>query len=669
MRPDAFHNSVATPFNQVLAWLCQNNEYFVASAVALNLLQDMHTINNFHEQTSRFSYGNILDLQNLTKPSSGGLLDGITPLTPKQSEINSETYYQNQSYTLERQSQISQFEIKYLSDLAVCCMMKAGLDMSSSLQGFLKRNLHYNANIATLLLTATATSVLSSFDDDDILHMLQDEENKEIQYEKWLWPIRCLLQVGVNRECMDNCLQLLNATIPNELRKLPLAKEIVKVILGSTPDASSYLLSIVHSNGDSYWKSIDHDTRMVLSLLRIKNEYPMLKQVEVQHWMTSTIYQIMTRNPNAQNIKKSHTLSNMNKTISPSEHEEYLSSTWLRKSCVACLENANSNWEKLIGSKSEYEQNLSSHVEENINDGLKFIEKKMEYIRSAIAFQADNSIDFGILIPTLLELELRSEIWQKKSFVSTQELLNEICYAAGRNEHNKSQFLLEAGHLMQQCALAGNIVAAANLISGKDGLVLECCDVLMKCLNLNVEESQQILFGKLGIKGLVDEKSITSVNIENIESSFQITEHHRTMLRLLDKHVLSIRKYGEFETNHTRGRVNPIFAGRIIFRTWLHIVKFMHDIDAASNWMASWLTIKLNLNNNRKRNRLASAALVRILIWPQWDETESQQSNSTNLILAEELRMSENFLTQLTHVCCGMVECLPRSIANEIAVE
>lgn len=677
LRREAYANPVAAPFSQILPWLCQNSNYYVASAIALKLLDDIEALRSLKEQHLKSFSISMLDSAFLSSSGLEGLLDGIVPIDSDNSKIidlwNSMHHrYQDHEHLmhlLQHFSVQSRLEKTYLSDMAIGCMIKGGINMANALHRFLEQNKFYDANRTCLLLAATATATINKWHDDGGADVSARDESKDERelYEEHIWPIRCLLQVAVARNCMETCLKLLNSTIPDKLRSLPHAKEVVTLILNSSSTASSHLLHLVNKSKDLYWDSLDHDTRVVFSLLNIQEKYPMLKEAEVQHWVIESIHKLI--------LKRG---GDRNRPVR-AEFTEYFSSEWLGYLCTACLENACCDWKNLL-TKEHFDdsaQDLDASSNQAFDDGIQKLQQKVSYIQRAITpGHTSGGIDFGILIPALLELQLRSEKWHVLATFSTQELLNEICDSAGRNTPQESTFEFNANVVMRQCALAGNVMAAANLIGGKDGLLLKCCDILMNYLSISTNECEEILLGEKTFDGLLPKRSNNpSENIYETspgcalsrKKSFKISDDHSFLLLLLERHVLSIRKYGDFETLHTRGRVDPIFAGRVILRAWLCVVACRNEIDSAAHWMKSWLGDKLCLNDRGLRKRLASAALVRILLWPEdYNDAVDENELKSDLLLANELHLDKTFLTQLAQACCGMIESLPKSVASQI---
>ena len=115
LRTNTVTNPISTPFNQVLGWLCQRRDYYTAASVALSLLDDADA---------------VYELCGIPKSSEEellhhkGLLDGIKHLE------GGSAPQKNVSETMTS-----------LADMAVGCLIKGGVSMSSTLEGFLERKL------------------------------------------------------------------------------------------------------------------------------------------------------------------------------------------------------------------------------------------------------------------------------------------------------------------------------------------------------------------------------------------------------------------------------------------------------------------------------------------------------------------------------------------------
>jgi hypothetical protein len=312
----------------------------------------------------------------------------------------------------------------------------------------------------------------------------------------------------------------------------------------------------------------------------------------------------------------------------------------------------------------------SAEFELFADDGLQ--QQRMEIVETRnalIAAPGYGGLDFDLIIPCLLLLQSRQAVWRDgDQYASTQSLLDAACYLAGRDSNQEEPvFALDASTVMRQCALAGNVRAGANLIGGKNGFVLQCCDILMLELQVSMEDAEAFF---------LDE----TLSLEIIEKSSNyhppqfepLTDSHRQLLWLLDEHVLSIRTYGEFDSTHIRGRVDPVFCARSIFRAWLCLT--FQDKKVASAWLARWLRARLDIQEGHtiSKHRLVCAALTRALVW---NDTPNNNTAATStpgaasgqrMMLGHALEMEIKFLVQLAQSCCGLVESVPPAVAEEI---
>jgi hypothetical protein len=238
-------------------------------------------------------------------------------------------------------------------------------------------------------------------------------------------------------------------------------------------------------------------------------------------------------------------------------------------------------------------------------------------------------------------------LWHAGAETSTRSVLNAACFLAGRRNQEEPMFALNIAALMRHCTLVGDVEAGANLVGGKNGLVLECCHILIEERGLNMDEAEDFL---LSDTAFVDE-------VGGPESRpFSIQSCHRTILWLLEEHVLKIRTYGEF--GESRGKVDPVFAATICFRTWWAITR--NELPVATSWLVMWLRHRLSITENTAAspNRLVCAALVRALIWPE------RKDGTRETPLANKLQLDGVFLIQLSQACCGLVEALPDYITE-----
>ncbi len=143
-------------------------------------------------------------------------------------------------------------------------------------------------------------------------------------------------------------------------------------------------------------------------------------------------------------------------------------------------------------------------------------------------------------------LHSRSAVWREGKYVSTQSLLDTTCYLAGRHTEEEPRFVFDGATVIRQCALVGNVRAGANLIGGKNGFVLSCCDVIMLELQVSMEDAEAFFLNDELSMRVIQESSRYQ------QDRFVLNDSHRQLLWLLDEHVLSIRTYGEFDSVHVQ---------------------------------------------------------------------------------------------------------------------
>jgi hypothetical protein len=468
------------------------------------------------------------------------------------------------------------------------------------------------------------------------------EDILNVSYDDLLWPVRCLLEIGVSRSYLSTALLLLNATIPDELRRRPqqhlnspsiptinLTEKLVTLIIACDKNATGLLLDLVDDiSRCKFWLSLDHKTRLLLSLTDIEKRCPLLRHSEVRYWARDVLHACLKDEKSA------------NANVG-----EMVPTDWLQKLCVACLYNAGCELKYVNVSKSpddsrKYEDGLEQHKAEIL-----------ETRNALISTPGSGGLDFDIIIPCLLLLQSRGVNWREKNETSTQSILDATCYLAGRPTNEEPIFAFDSATVMQQCALAGNVRAGANLIGGKDGFVLSCCDILINELDFSMDEAEAFFL----------ESSLSLPLVELAPKSldsFEVNDSHRQLLWLLDEHVLSIQTFGEFETIHIRGKVDPVFCARSILRAWFCLSS--SDKDNGMSWLTSYLKKRLGIERDDlapSPHRLACAALCRALLWTL---------DSSDQPLCVHLNIESNFLVQVAHSCCGLVESVPPVIAEEI---
>lgn len=620
LRQTVVENGPASPFQQVLSWLSDEGDYFTAASVALDLLQDAESLFHLWRNAEK-----IDEVHEQTKLE--GLLDGIIPI--------------RESYTDEKKSLHS--TLVQLADMTVGCLTKGGFPMSRTLQKFLRQNQYYDPARASLILVATAANALSG--DPESLTAVMGDGFESADYDDVLWPVRCLLEIGIARDYLPTALILLNVTIPDELRNratdslsvpsIELTEKLVTLIVKCNESALELLLDLVDEfSRCRFWQSLDHDTRLVLSLIDVGRKFPFLRHHEVRAWVREQLHICLK-----------------NEKVAAANVGEMMPSNWLRRLSVACLQNGGCDLKQL---------ELDSRQERKMSeDGLE--EHNMEILgtrNALLASKGSGGLDYDLLIPTLLLLHSRGLDWQLENYTSTQSVLDAACYLAGRHDKEEPVFAFDGPTVMRQCALAGNVRAGANLVAGKDGFVLSCCDILINELGISMEDAEAFFLNESLNMKIVELAS----NRQPKAATFKVGHASRQLLWLLDEHVLSVRTFGEFETIHIRGKVDPVFCARSFLRAWL-CLSCLGDKKSGVSWLVNYLRERLEIqeDSTSSRHRLASAALTRALLWSSGDGSKAKD------VLAVHLDIERKFIVQLAESCCGLVESIPPLVAEEIA--
>jgi len=622
-------NGVATPFYQILSWLSNKKDYFTAASIALDLLRDAGTLGRLWRSFDRID-------EDDERTRLEGLLDGILPI--QDDNINNSNVDSNIPST-----------IMQLADMTVGCLTRGGFPMSSTLEYFVQQDHNYDVG-RTCLVLAAATAQAISGDEAEVSVMGDGYEPPEDQVERIqdiLWPVRCLLQVGVSRNKLMHALALINAAIPDELRRkkhhnsvdsMELCKALVKLIIRSSKDAISLLLDIVDEHERKrFWYSLDHDTQLELALVFIANdgtgECPFLLQLEVRSWAMHYLQTCL------QEVASS---GGRGLAEVPTE--------WLKNLCSACLVNARCDLSGLLVRPDDEAKT------ESRDDGLTEHARDLTVTREAlIAGHNSGSLDYNLLVPALLLLNIRDSKWCDDSWVSTQSILNAACNLAGRVTAEEPLFAFDSSTLMRECFLAENISAGANLVGGKNGLILECCSILMDCSGMSMEDAEHFLTQDTMKSQSTDNGSSET---EKVADEFVLGYGHQQVLWLLDQHLLQVKTYGEFDSPPARGKVDPVFAARVCLRTWYSITRA--HLSSASGWLAMWLRQQLGIDDERVSNkRLPCSALSRVLLWHAGSKDEG-------VVLAEQLELETRFLVQLSQACWSLVEAVPPSFADEL---
>jgi hypothetical protein len=626
LRNVVVRNGGATPFHYVLAWLSHEQDYFTAASIALSLLRDVDSLRDLRKLSQDIDY-------DADRASLEGLLDGIMPLYQKSSNAHDPLLQPTQSI------------LTQVADMTLGCLVKGGLSMAAPLESFVRRNRNYDPARACLMLVAVATRCVSG-DVATVDAAMGSGYNyipDSADPADLLWAVKVLLQVGVARDYIGPVLMMINATMPDELRRrrrggnatdpfppMDLCKALVSSIIESSPEAPTLLLALVDEGSRKrFWPSLDHKTQLEYSLISIDDKRPLLRQVEVRTWALKRLQEC---------IEKENASTALE--ISPSH--------WLKDLTLACLCNAGSNFELYCFDQKEP---LSDTLEEA--DGAK---RHAEEVKASyfcmVAGAALGGLDFNLLIPALLLLEHRGVRWHEDSMLTTQTMLDSACNLAGRHSKEEPLFIFDGPTLMRQCALIGNVLAGAHLVGGVDGLVLKCCDILMKGAGIDMDEAEAFVVDDI-LHGAMDGNSTT----------FELTDEHRKTLWLIDEHVLCVRTFGEFSPTAIRGKIDPVFAARACLRTWLRLSCSVES----SDWLVAWFRRRLGIVvGGVSHKRLACAALVRTLMWPAVDDPTKEVEADSDQLLANALRIESLFLVQLCRSCCGLVEAVPPSMAEDV---
>lgn len=626
LRKNAITNRKGSSFQRVLLWMCENEEYVSAAIIGLTLLKDFKALDDLNRTQESGAY-------------IASLLDGILPLD--------ETVVQRRNTESIRSlllvEPLSFAEIKtLLADMTIACLVKSGIRASPALEGFVVRSKVYNSTRASLVLLSRATEIISEVKnrwDDQLIYSQDLEEDGHLAKE--LWPIKSILSLAVARQCMPKALLLLNSTIADEMRgrypshdesmakpSFELCKAINRMIIASSETAAAILLTLIDEKTlQSYWQSLNHEVRTALCILRVKGQYLFLKEGEVREWTRQFITTEQSRG----------------------NDELLVSSEWRRELCVGCLKNAGCNLHAKSRSHDiEGAANFESDVLSDLYDGLHVVNNILTTAKGM------GGIDFGLLVPALLVLQERTENWAEDTSITTQSMLNAVCNLAGRYNSEETLFAFDCSSVLQQCAKLENVLAAANLIGGYRGLVLKCADILTTYGGLNMNEAERYLFGNPVIFDL-------KVNDRQFRTA-DVTDGHRTLLWLIQEHVLSIETYGHFDDSNYRGAIDPIDACRTLLRTWLYLAKFKYPRSGA--WLEHWLNEKFK--SSIANSALPKAAFVRTILWSKSIiKSNSEEDFKT---LAEAL-FTSSFLIALTSEACGFMESIPSSVSSKIKNE
>jgi hypothetical protein len=614
-------NGDAAPFQQVLGWLSQSEDFFTAASIALGLLRDVESwrdLRRLKESTST-----VVDFDD-ERESLEGLLDGIVPLYPE----GRPTFQPSASV------------VTQVADMTIGCLAKGGLKMSTTLDGFLKRNLQYDPARAGLMLVAVATRCVSREKDTVNIAMGPGYEySEQSEPEELLWALRSLLCVATSRDHLSQAIVLINAAMSDELRcrkpakglssstpPMGLCKAIITTIVASSEDAAGLLLGLVDEESRKrYWGSLSREGQLEFSLLDVDDKYPLLKQHEVRKWSLKCLDDCVRQeeSPSAVDLL------------------DLMPTVWLQRLCEGCLANGECDYDRVLT------YGIDDSEPDEDGGTSKYVAEFRRAREALTAASKGGGVDFDLLIPAILILEQREVLWNENATVSTQQILDAACDMAGRP--GPTTFPFDASKVMQQCAAASNVSAAANVVGGKNGFVLKCCDILVRHAGLDMVAAESFILSDGLSEDLVRSRADTKTD------EFSLSDGHRQILWLLLEHVLNVRTFGEFHPSHMRGKVDPVFAAQACLRTWARL----SVSNAATEWLVNWLRRKLEMANGQiSPKRLACAALTRALMWPTSDESPE--------LLAPIMDIESTFLVQLAQSCHGLMESLPLATAEAI---
>lgn len=486
---------------------------------------------------------------------------------------------------------------------------------------------------------------------------------------------------------MPTALGLLNTSIPDALRGraskgsgdkgadddtssesvLRFSRAIITMILGSAPPLSvGCLLDLSETPKEDndemgstrYWQSLDHNTRLAFSTIAIeKSRYPLLRETEVRSWalgQVSTYFESSLR----QRDDPAH--SNAIK-----KEDASLPSEWIMGICLAILSNAGYSIEASNAGSADSDVLVFDANGENL-PSLEVDDATCRLVEiSSSSADTPNpdygGIDFNLLILALLSLDEQPLRLSDGTEFSAHEVLVHVCNLAGLRSNQEPDFAFDAATAIKQCARAENVPAVAALIGGVDGFVLKTANILIQSINVSMKQAELLLR-----EGIFSGEALESTSEASMK--FTLTQGHKQILSLLQEHVLSTKSLGQIDCDPVKGRIDPVFAARVLLRAWQALQqKQSEESSIGPSWLETWLRTRLGMDAGSddgceskqderalsSLNRTACAAvLLRALLWP--DET-----------LAQALGFTSRFLTALSQMCCGVVESVPPTVLLE----
>lgn len=635
MRKSAVANGTTSSFDEIIKWLCYECDYLTAGRICLSLLNDNEGLLDL-EHRALLSHGD-----NGEEACREGILDGIAAGSSHGFNLPRCASLKSSTTTKSLVDKKREREMTNISNTAIFCLVKGGSTLSHTLENFLGRNEFYGASSACRILVSSTKEDLKNFFAADITtapYFLSRVNGHT------LWPIRCLLRVASSRNFIDRALGMLNESIPDILRNrlhdeinrddptfeltVNLSMSIISMILASADNAASHLLNLVDTvTNQLYWVSLDDETRRSLSILHVHGRYPLLREFETRAWTLDLLQKVTKLKPCNDHI----------------EINSFVKSEWLRDICTGVLCNAGCDLSHTIlftpALSTEGVKNMNMNENNMFRQMQEEEEDLYDYLEPA---PQCGGIDFDLIIPALLILEKRQIHWLGNEKVPSQTILNIVCDLAGRYSLEEPKYSFDAVSAMKQCVEIGNPEAAANLIGGQNGLFLKCTYIVSKEFDIPIQEAERFLAG--------DFRSISCCKrkVVDDDSEFVLTNSHKSLLLLLEKHVMGIRKYGDFHCGDSRGRLNPIYAARTCLKTWLLLTTLY---PSSGPWLERWLNGRLRLQtSDLSLNRLPHAAIAHALLW------NSDLPDEEISTLAVSLKFSPRFLIHLAQIPCGIME-------------
>ena len=593
LRSKFIENGDAASFSQIVYWLASRGEYEVAACLSLQILHDRRTLRDLGCDTGM-----------------DHMLEGLSSVIREDDDDESRERIR-----------------RHVANVAVACMIKGGFRFAKALDTFLSHDSHYDHERACVMLASVAVLTIESAQkSDEEAGKLEILDSKEDSF----WPLRALIQVGTSRDCLAMCLKLLDTVMPDKLRgrdgelssvsSRALGVSIIRVLIEGAPESIEELLQIVEDrSGLYYWESLDHEAKKEFLAIEVNSKFPFLLENTVRLWCINQVSDSISKG--VQQIETNP-----------------LSVEWLLIVFRACLVNGRCAYNDLFSPLFSWEEVSSS---ENVEE---YISCMISLREACLPKDKDSEVDYDLIIAALLALATMKVEKIEGCSVPIRNLLNTFCYLSGRANSRQWGFSKDKTLLMKHCASTGYVQAGGNLIGGRNGIILECCDLLAMSLGWKLSQSEEFLLSR------------AEPPRRKVSGSFSIGEEQKHVCWLIDQYVVQTRKYGEFDMSSHATVLHPAVAANFCLRTWWCLA--FPNVSKATQWIERWLSEKLDLaENGVARHRLACAALCRALLWPGDEEYGSQET------LATQMKFSNNFLVKLAGVCCGLVESVPSEVA------